>query len=137
MAWIALIARPGLPYGQLIAPLLLSGSGFAIAAPAIQTAVIGSVEPQQIGKASGTLSTIRQLGGAFGVAVLATMFAASGSYASAPAFSDGFVAAIAASGAIALLGASASVLLPGVPRVTVTTRSPAAPPLATETCSLR
>jgi EmrB/QacA subfamily drug resistance transporter len=119
MAWIVLIARPGLPYGALIAPLLLSGSGFAIAAPAVQSAVIGSVEPRYVGKASGTLSTIRQLGGAFGVAVLATIFAASGSYASAAAFSDGYIAAMGAAGAIALVGALAGVVLPGARRAVV------------------
>jgi hypothetical protein len=128
MAWIALIARPGLPYAQLLAPLLLSGSGFAIAAPAVQSAVIGSVEPHYIGKASGTLSTIRQLGGAFGVAVLATIFAASGSYASSSAFSNGFSAAVAASGAVALIGALAGVVLPGARRAVSTAAFPAPAP---------
>jgi hypothetical protein len=120
MGWIALIAKPGLPYWQLIAPLLLSGSGFAIAAPAIQSAVIGSVRPSHIGKPSGTMSTLRQLGGAFGVAILASFFAGSGSYASPLAFSDGFTAAIAASGAIALIGAIASTMLPGAARLALT-----------------
>lgn len=115
MAWIALIARPQLPYWQLIAPLLLSDTGFAIAAPAIQTAVIGSVQPQHIGKASGTLTTLRQLGGAFGVAILAAVFAAAGSYATTQAFSNGFVAAISASGTIALIGAFAGLTLPSPP----------------------
>jgi EmrB/QacA subfamily drug resistance transporter len=128
MAWIALIARPALPYAQLLAPLLLSGSGFAIAAPAVQSAVIGSVEPHYIGKASGTLSTIRQLGGAFGVAVLATIFAASGSYASSSAFSNGFSAAVAASGAVALIGALAGVVLPGARRAVSTAAFPAPAP---------
>jgi hypothetical protein len=52
--------------------------------------VVSSVAPRDIGKASGTFSTMRQLGGVFGVAV----FAAAGSYASPRAFSDGFVAAL-------------------------------------------
>jgi hypothetical protein len=130
MAWIALVAKPGLPYWQLIVPLLLSGCGFAIAAPAIQSAVIGSVEPIHIGKASGAMSTLRQLGGAFGVAILATIFSGSGSYASPGAFTDGFSAAIAASAAIAILGGLAATLLPGARRAggraTSTSRSPAA-----------
>jgi hypothetical protein len=41
-----------------------------------------SVVPQFIGKPSGTFSTLRQLGGAFGVAVLVAGFAAAGGYAS-------------------------------------------------------
>jgi EmrB/QacA subfamily drug resistance transporter len=120
MLWIALIARPGLSYWHLVVPLMLSGCGFAIAAPAIQSAVLGSVDPQDIGKASGTMSTLRQLGGAFGVAILATVFAGAGSYASADAFSNGFVAATAASAAIALVGATAAVVLPGARTVQLT-----------------
>jgi hypothetical protein len=95
----------------MVAPLTLSGAGFAIAVPAIQSAVIGSVEPEDIGKASGTQSTIRQLGGVFSVAILAAVFAAAGSYVSPKSFSDGFVVAIGASGALALLGAVAGLVL--------------------------
>jgi hypothetical protein len=39
--------------------------------------------------ASSTFSTMRQLGGAFGLAVLVAVFAGAGSYASPPAFTDG------------------------------------------------
>lgn len=74
--------------------------------------MIGSVAPQHIGKASGTLSTMRQLGRVFGVAALGTVFAITGSYATALAFSHGFVAAISASGALAFAGALAGVTLP-------------------------
>ena len=113
MAWIALIAEPGLAYGSMVAPLILSGAGIAMAIPATQSAVLSSVAPRFIGKASGTFSTSRQLGGAFGVAVLVAVFAASGSYGSAAAFSDGFAPALAASAALALGGAAAGIWLPG------------------------
>jgi EmrB/QacA subfamily drug resistance transporter len=111
MAWIAVIAQSRLPYWQMVAPLILSGAGLAIAIPAIQSAVIGSVAPPQIGKASGAMSTMRQLGGVFGIAVAAAVFASTGGYGSAQAFSDGFVAAIGASGVLALAGAFAGLAL--------------------------
>jgi EmrB/QacA subfamily drug resistance transporter len=113
MGWIALIAEPGLAYGSLVAPLVLSGAGIAMVIPATQSAVLSSVAPRFIGKASGTFSTARQLGGAFGVAILVAVFAASGSYASAAAFSDGFAPALAASAALAFGGAAAGIWLPG------------------------
>jgi EmrB/QacA subfamily drug resistance transporter len=116
MAWIAAMAAPGLAYWHLVAPLLLSGAGFALAAPAIQSVVLGSVAPRHIGKASGTLSTVRQLGAVFGVSILAAVFAAAGGYASAQAFCHGFVAAIAASGVLAVLGALAGLSLAGARR---------------------
>jgi EmrB/QacA subfamily drug resistance transporter len=113
MLWIALLARPHLPYAQLIVPLVLSGAGVAMSLPAAQSAVLGAVEPQDIGRASGAFSTLRQLGGAFGVAVLVAVFAGAGGYGSPQAFSDGFVAAIATCGGLALAAALAGSQLPG------------------------
>jgi len=112
MAWIALIAAPGLAYWELVAPLVLSGAGIALAIPAALGAVMSSVAPQFIGKASGAFSTLRQLGGAFGVAVLVAVFSTAGDYASAAQFSDGFAAAIGACAGLSLLGAMAGLALP-------------------------
>jgi EmrB/QacA subfamily drug resistance transporter len=112
MTWIALIASPELAYWQLAIPLALSGTGIAMSLPAAQSSVLTSVAPADIGRASGTFSTIRQLGGSFGVAVLVAVFAGAGSYSSAQAFSDGFVAATGASAALSLLGALAGIALP-------------------------
>jgi hypothetical protein len=80
--------------------------------PAAQSAVLTSVAPPDIGKASGAFSTMRQLGGAFGVAVLVAVFAGAGSYASAEAFSDGFAAATVACAGLSLIGAAAGLALP-------------------------
>ena len=63
-AWIALAAQPGMPYWELIPPLILSGIGFSFAMPATQSAVLTSVAREHGGKASGAFSMIRQLGGA-------------------------------------------------------------------------
>jgi peptidoglycan/LPS O-acetylase OafA/YrhL len=71
----------------------------------MQSAVLQSVRPEQIGKASGTLSTLRQLGGVFGVAVIAAVFAATGGYATPQAFVDGFVPALGLAACLALLAA--------------------------------
>jgi EmrB/QacA subfamily drug resistance transporter len=110
--WIALIAQPSLGYAHLVAPLVLAGAGFALAIPSIQAAVMGAVEPESIGGASGTLSTVRQLGSAFGVAIAAAVFAGAGGYASPAAFNDGFVAAIGACAGLSLLGALTGLALP-------------------------
>jgi EmrB/QacA subfamily drug resistance transporter len=112
MAWIALIVEPHLPYAEMIAPLILAGAGVSMAIPATQSAVIKSVAPEHIGKASGTFSTMRQLGGAFGVAILVAVFAATGDYASAQAFTNGFAPALGVSAALSLSGAIAVLALP-------------------------
>ena len=58
---------------------------------------------------------MRQLGGAFGVAILAAVFTAAGSYASPGAFSDGFAPALGAAAGLALSGGLAALALPGRP----------------------
>jgi EmrB/QacA subfamily drug resistance transporter len=110
-AWIALAARAGLPYWELVPPLVLSGAGFAMASPATQSAVLTSVALEHVGKASGALSMIRQLGGAFGVAIQVAVFAAAGGYASAHTFIAGVGPALGACAALALLGAMAGATL--------------------------
>jgi hypothetical protein len=82
-----------------------------MASPATQRAVLTSVAVEHIGKASGALSMIRQLGGAFGVAVEVAVFAAAGSYASARAFIAGVRPALGACAALALFGAAAGTAL--------------------------
>jgi MFS family permease len=111
MGWIALIAEPDLRYGELVAPLVVAGAGVSMAMPAVQKSIIGSVAPNEIGKAAGAFNAGRQLGGVFGVAILVAFFAAAGGYASAQAFTDGFVPAIGASAALSLAGAIAGTAL--------------------------
>jgi len=112
MAWIGLIAKPGLAYPELVAPLMIAGFG-AAAIPAGQNAVVSSVEANEIGKASGAFNMLRQLGAAFGVAILAAVFARVGSFGSAQAFIDGFAPAMGVSAALSFLGAAAGMALPG------------------------
>jgi hypothetical protein len=54
MASIAAIAPPGLAYVSMVAPMVIAATGIAMAMPAVQKAVVGSVSPPDIGKASGT-----------------------------------------------------------------------------------
>jgi predicted MFS family arabinose efflux permease len=113
MGWIALIAHPGMPYGELIAPLMVAGVGISMSFPAAQNSVVSSVPADAIGKASGTNMTMRELGGVFGIAIGVAAFASAGSYASPGAFSDGFVAAMTVSAGLSVLAACAGFLLPG------------------------
>jgi EmrB/QacA subfamily drug resistance transporter len=112
MGWIALIAGPDVAYWRLVTPLVMAGCGVSMAMPAIQNAVMSSVAPASLGKASGTFNMLRQLGGAFGIAIVVAVFSGAGSYASAHLFSDGFTAAIGVSAGLSLLGAAASLGLP-------------------------
>jgi EmrB/QacA subfamily drug resistance transporter len=113
MAWIALIADPGLDYIELVPPLVIAGAGISMSFPASQNAMVGSVPPEAIGKASGTNMTMRELGGVFGIAVLVAVFAGAGSYASPQEFVDGFAPAIGVGAGLSLLGGLIGLALPG------------------------
>jgi EmrB/QacA subfamily drug resistance transporter len=110
--WLALIISPDVAYWRLVPPLMIAGTGVSLAIPAAQTAVVNAVAPQFIGKASGAFATTRQLGGAFGVAILVAVFTGSGSYSSPASFSNGFVSALAVAAALSLCGAVSGVVLP-------------------------
>jgi MFS family permease len=67
LGWLALVATPDATYRSMVLPMTISGVGFALAIPAVTKAVVSSVAMPDIGAASGIYSTMRQLGGAFGV----------------------------------------------------------------------
>ena len=108
MGWVALIADPGLTYGEFVLPSVVAGVGVSMAIPAAQNSVVGSFALEDLGKAAGANSMMRELGGVFGVAVAAAVFAGAGSFASADAFLDGFAPAIAVVAALSLAGGRSS-----------------------------
>jgi len=112
LGWLALVSAPGVGYVALAVPITVAGAGLALAVPAITKSVVSLVAPQDVGKASGTYTTLRQLGGAFGVAVLSAAFATRGGYGSPQAFSDGYVPAIAVAAVLALAATAAGLAQP-------------------------
>ena len=113
LGWIALIADPGVAYSDLVLPFVVAGVGVSMAIPSAQNSVVGSVPDAAVGKAAGTNSMMRELGGVFGIAVMVAVFAGAGSFASPGAFTDGFAPAIAVGALLSLVGAVAGALLPG------------------------
>jgi EmrB/QacA subfamily drug resistance transporter len=112
LAWVAAIASPGMTYSHMIAPLMIAGAGISMAIPSAQNAVMSAVAPRDIGKASGTYMTMRQLGGVFGLAIAVAVFSGAGSYASPAAFGNGFVPALTVSAVLSGAGALLAALLP-------------------------
>ncbi|MFC4949578.1 hypothetical protein [Pseudonocardia sp. GCM10023141] len=105
----------GLTYSALVAPFLLASIGASLAMPPTANAVLGAVEPAEVGKASGVNAMVRELGGVLGLAVLVAVFAGSGSYASPAAFVGGFAPAIGLAAAALVAGAVAAAFVPGRP----------------------
>jgi EmrB/QacA subfamily drug resistance transporter len=113
LGWVALLASPEVSFAELIAPSIVTGIGASMAIPASANAVVGAVAIDAVGKAAGANGLLRELGGVFGIAVAVAVFAGTGGYASAQAFSDGFETAIAAAAALSLIGALTGLALPG------------------------
>jgi EmrB/QacA subfamily drug resistance transporter len=111
--WIALIAGPDLAYSELVVPMVIAGVGISMAIPSAQNSVLGSVAQDAVGKAAGTNSVMRELGGVFGIAIAVAVFTDAGSYASPEAFTDGFAPAVGVAAGLALVGAVAGSFLPG------------------------
>ena len=87
--------------------MVLTGIGVSAAMPAAQNAAIGAVGREAIGTASGVYNAMRQVGGAFGIAIASAVFAAAGSFASPISVSHGVRAALLATAGIAAIGALA------------------------------
>ena len=113
LAWIAVIATPDVPYGRLVAPLVIAGIGVSAAMPAAQSAVLNAVAKPEVGKASGVFNMLRFLGGMCGIAAAAATFGHAGSLVSPATVSAGFAAALRLSAALSLLGAAVALWLPG------------------------
>jgi hypothetical protein len=91
---------------------IVSGIGMAMFFAPVATMVLGSVRRDEEGIASGATNALRELGGVFGVAVLASVFASHGGYTSGAAFVDGLRPAVAVGAAGVFLAALVLLFVP-------------------------
>jgi EmrB/QacA subfamily drug resistance transporter len=111
--WMGLVATPTIAYRDLVAPFIIAGVGMALFFAPMANIVLSAVRRREEGQASGANNAIRELGGVFGVAVLAAVFAHVGGYGSPQTFVDGMNAAILIGAGVVALGALAAFLIPG------------------------
>jgi EmrB/QacA subfamily drug resistance transporter len=109
LAWFAAVAHADTPYVELCPPLVLSGIAIGMVFPAFSSEVVASVRHDQMGIASGTNATIRELGGVFGVALVGLVFASPLAYTTTSGFVTGFVHALWACVAFTAVGAVVAV----------------------------
>ena len=112
LIWLAAVTEEGVGYGSLVFPLIVAGTGTAMCFPTVANAVVGAVPIEDSGVAAGTNNALREVGGVFGVAILAAVFSANGDYTSPAHFISGFKAAEVVAAAVALAGTVAAVLAP-------------------------
>ena len=96
--WLAFATGTTTTYSGLLLPLLCVGAGVPLILPPLTTVVLASVDRSQVGLASATLNTGRQVGAAAGVAVLGSLLTA------APSLVAGFQWGMIISSVIYLIG---------------------------------
>jgi EmrB/QacA subfamily drug resistance transporter len=112
IGWIATVSTPTVPYSELVIPFFISGIGMALFFAPVANVVLSAVRREEEGQASGATNAIRELGGVFGVAVLASIFAQYGGYLSGQDFVDGLRPAVWIGAIVVGLGAVASFAIP-------------------------
>jgi EmrB/QacA subfamily drug resistance transporter len=112
LAWIASVATPTSAYSAFVIPFMLSGIGMALFFAPVANVVLSSVRRKEEGQASGANNAIRELGGVFGVAVLASIFSRYGGYGTGASFTHGMSVAVYVGAAVVALGALASFAIP-------------------------
>ncbi|WP_425508512.1 MFS transporter [Streptomyces roseirectus] len=113
LGWINLLAGTDTAYAALVWPMVVAGTGMGFVFAPTAAVVLGSVDREHAGKASGANSTVREIGGALGIAVLSTVFVAYGDTGSPRGFVDGLVPAVWVGVAVVFAGAVCAL---GIPR---------------------
>ncbi|MCY0917625.1 DHA2 family efflux MFS transporter permease subunit [Streptomyces sp. H27-G5] len=113
LGWFAVILSADVSYAAQLPALVLSGIGMALYFAPAANVLMSTVAPADQGKASGTNNALREVGGALGVAVLASVFSAQGGYESPQAFTDGTIPALWIGAIAVALAAGLALLLPG------------------------
>src|SRR6478672_149632 len=75
-AWLSAAGTDGTYWGSVFGPMLIAGLATGFVFMPITATVLGGVEPEHAGSASGLLQTTQQLGSAVGVAAIVSVYAA-------------------------------------------------------------
>jgi EmrB/QacA subfamily drug resistance transporter len=119
LVWFSQVSAPGGTYlGDILFPSLLAAVGLGFAFVPVTIASVTGTRPDEAGLASGLINTSQQVGGALGLAVLATVATgrtddviAAGERSPAVALTEGFQDAFLAGAGLALLGALLGAIL--------------------------
>jgi EmrB/QacA subfamily drug resistance transporter len=125
LGWMAAVSSPTMPYSSLVIPFAISGMGMGMFFAPIANIVLGTVRSEEEGQASGANNAIRELGGVFGVAVLASVFAHYGGYRTGTTFVNGMTPAVWIGAAVVAVGSVAAFASRRRPRVEKVAAEPA------------
>ncbi|WP_449352386.1 MFS transporter [Streptomyces shaanxiensis] len=117
LAYMASVVTVDASYGSQLPGLILSGIGMALFFAPASNLVMSSVRPSEQGIASGANNALREVGGALGIAVMASIFSAQGGYESGQSFVDGLQPALVTGAGVVAVAGVAALLIPSRKRV--------------------
>jgi EmrB/QacA subfamily drug resistance transporter len=120
LIWFSQVSPDGSYVADVLFPSLLAAIGLGLAFVALTVGGVSGVEPYEAGLASGLINTSQQIGGALGLAILATVAngrtddllqTAQGPQEVASALTEGFQAAFMVGAGMAIAGAILAMLI--------------------------
>ncbi|MFI0511374.1 EmrB/QacA subfamily drug resistance transporter [Streptomyces canus] len=112
LAYMASVVTVDASYAVQLPGLILSGIGMALFFAPASNLVMSSVLPKEQGIASGANNALREVGGALGIAVMASIFSSQGGYESGQSFVDGLRPALVTGAAVVALAGAAALVIP-------------------------
>ncbi|GAA4784170.1 DHA2 family efflux MFS transporter permease subunit [Streptomyces ziwulingensis] len=112
LGYLASVVTADVSYAAQLPGLIISGIGMALFFAPASHLVMSSVQTHEQGIASGANNAMREVGGALGIAVMGSIFAAQGGYRSGQNFVDGLRPALVTGSAAVALAAVAALLIP-------------------------
>ncbi|WP_221353087.1 MFS transporter [Streptomyces beigongshangae] len=135
LGWFALVVEADTSYAAQLPALVISGIGMSLYFAPASSLVMSSVLPQEQGIASGANNALREVGGALGIAVMASIFSSRGGYESAQTFVDGLRPALWVGAAAVAVAGAAALYIPGRRRTAAPGKGAAAPAPVPETAA--
>jgi len=117
LTWVCFRGGLETSWVELTFALLVAGIGISMALPTVPTAVLGAVEPGEMGKASGVNYMTQQLGRVFAIAIGTSVFVAYGRLGTPASVTSGFKPALVACTVFAVLAALTAVGITGPEKV--------------------
>ena len=117
LLWFTQVDVGGSYVSDLLGPMMLAAVGLGLAFVSMTVAAVSGVEAHEAGLASGLINTSQQIGGALGLAILATVAnstttdALASGTAMPSALTEGFQAAFVVGAGIAIAGAVLAMVL--------------------------
>jgi EmrB/QacA subfamily drug resistance transporter len=112
LLWLALTMDAGTAYLTMLPAFISAGIGMGLVFAPSSTAVLARIAGEDTAKASGTNSTLREIGVALGIAVLTAVFTGSGGELTPTGYVDAAVPAVLVGGLVVLATAIVAVFLP-------------------------